>query len=162
VPLGGSLNHILRLSGSVGSFSDDDTDRLVTQSGLSTEVVTQLIGAINSRQMAQVNPGYLISRLVNGSEDLSHGYMVLDGERIDMPLNLEYVQKYLHEAHIVGVQQPVYSATLDQDIEIVSFFDLDEVKTSRSKERERERSWTAFGGLGAGHGWLGESRSPIR
>lgn len=128
-------------------FSDDDTDRLVTQSGLSTEVVTQLIGAINSRQMAKVNPGYLISRLVNGSEDLSHGYMVLDGERIDMPLNLEYVQKYLHEAHIVGVQQPVYSATLDQDIEIVSFFDLDEVKTSRSKERERERSWTAFGGL---------------
>jgi len=128
-------------------FSDNSVKRLVAQSGLSTEVVAQLIGAINSRQMAQVNPGYLISRLMNGSEDLSHGHIVLDGERIDMPLNLEYVQKYLHEAHIVGVQQPIYSATLGREMDIVSFFDLDEVKTSQSRERERERSWTAFGGL---------------
>lgn len=126
---------------------DEDVEQLINTSGLDREVVLQLAGAINAQQIAQFSPGYLVNRLVSSSKDLSYGRVQLAGEWINVPLNLEYIQKYLHEAHIVGVQQPVYSATLDRNLDIVSFFDLDEVKTQVTKADERAQSWYSYGGL---------------
>lgn len=128
-------------------ISDNDTEWLIAASGMNEETVLQIVGGINAQQLAKSNPGYLVNRLVGSAEDLSHGRVQVDGEWVGAPLNLEYVQKYLHEAHIVGVQQPVYSATLDRYLDIVSFFDLDETKTADMREREREQSWYSYGGL---------------
>lgn len=128
-------------------LSDADVEQLITQSGFKREVILQLAGSINVRQMASFDPGYLINRLLNSAEDLSHGQVWLADRMVGLPLNLEYLQKYLHEAHIVGVQEPVYSATLKKEINIISFFDLDEVKTSATKDRERAESWWQLGGL---------------
>lgn len=126
---------------------ETDISQLSLVSGLSEPVVRQLVGAINAQQAAGSQPGYLVDRLVGSSEDLSHGRVKLEGNWQDVPLNLEYVKKYLQEAHIVGVQQPIYSATLDSNLDIVSFFDLDKVKTTETMTQERNDSRYYYGGL---------------
>lgn len=128
-------------------FQDTDLEKLITEAGLDRQTATHLAGAANARTIALSNPGFLINELVGSASDLVSTYITVNGERMDVPLNLEYAQEYLQAAHIVGIRQPVFSATLERRMDVVSFFDLDKVNTPRAINAERERTWRQFGGL---------------
>lgn len=124
-----------------------DVSDLATEAGINEQVTLQLASAYNSRQIALQKPSYLISLLIKHSNDIVTDSLEIDGERRKLPINLEYVQRYLREAHIVGVKQSVNSATLDRDIVSISFFDLEKTITAKGLEAEREAVWRKLGGV---------------
>jgi len=135
----------------------EDVEELAAEAGISEEVALQLTSAYNTRQIALRKPGYLAHLLISNSKDVITADVIVDGEHQDVPINLEYVQRYLREAHIVGVRQSIASATLDRDITSVSFFDLEKVSTAPGLIAERQATWKKLGGMAS---VLGEIARP--
>jgi len=131
-----------------GMISSDDVVEIASWSGVSLETVNQLAGSYNSRVVALVQPSYLVhSLLKHGSSDIVIKDMKIGEERQATPLNLEYAQRYLRQAHIVGVKQRIDSATLGGNITSVSFFDLEKTSTETVLEEDKELMWQKLGGV---------------
>lgn len=130
---------------------------LAAEAGIDEKVALQLASAYNSRQVALQKPSYLASQLIKHSKDIITDSLEIDGERQELPINLEYVQRYLREAHIVGVKQSISSATLNRDIASVSFFDLEKTITAKGLEAERQATWSRLGSVATS---LGEVMRP--
>lgn len=134
-----------------------EVSELAAAAGVGEEVALQLASAYNSRQIALQKPSYLISQLIKNSKDIITDSLEVDGERQELPINLEYVQRYLRENHIVGVKQSISSATLNKDITSVSFFDLEKTITAKGLETERQATWQKLGSVATS---LGEVMRP--
>jgi hypothetical protein len=120
---------------------------LATEAGIDEKVALQLASANNSRQIGQIRPSYLVSELLKHPVDIFTGSPVVNGERQELPINLEYVQRFLREAHVVGVKQKLNSATLNRDITSVSLFDLEKIATAQGLEKEKQANWQKLGGI---------------
>jgi len=127
----------------------EDVATIVAESGIDGATADQLAGAYNSRQIAAIKPSYLVSQLIKNKHNIVTDTLDVGGEKLEMPLNLEYVERYLRLAHIVGVKQSISSATLDRDITSVSFIDLERTKTTETHEAERRTTWQKLGGAAA-------------
>lgn len=125
----------------------NDISSLAADAGIDEQVALQLASAKNSRQVALQKPSYLLSQLLEHSQDIITDSLEDDGERQEFPINLEYVQRYLRENHIVGVRQSLSSATLNKDITSVSFFDLEKTITAKGLETERLATWHRLGSV---------------
>jgi hypothetical protein len=118
---------------------------LATEAGISERVALQLASAYNSRQIGRMRPLYLVRKLIEHPTDIFNDGLEVNGERQDLPINLEYVQRFLREAHVVGVKQKITSATLNRDITSVSFFDLEKTTTAKGLETEKHATWQKLG-----------------
>ncbi len=118
---------------------------LAAEAGISEEVAIQLAGAYNAHRIVQIRPSYLVSKLIYSSEDIIFDSLKVEGKPEELPINLEYVQRLLRQAHIVGVKQIISSATLGRDITSVSFFDLEKTITAKGLEVERRATWQKLG-----------------
>ncbi len=134
-----------------------DVGDLAAEAGVGEQVALQLASAYNTRQIALQKPSYLISQLIKHSKDIVTDSLEIDGERQELPINLEYVQRYLREAHIVGVKQSISSATLNRGVTSVSFFDLEKTITAKGLEAERQATWQRLGSVATS---LGEVMRP--
>ncbi len=130
---------------------------LAAEAGVDEAVALQLVSAYNSQRIAQLKPAYLASQLIKHSKDIITDSLEVEGQRQELPINLEYVQRYLRHAHIVGVKQEVSSATLNRSITSVSFFDLEKTITDKGLEVERQRTWQRLGSVATA---LGEVMRP--
>ena len=135
---------IIRLGKSF--LTTEDVATIVAESGIDGATADQLAGAYNARQIAAINPSYLVSELLENRHNIVTVTLGVGGEKQEMPLNLEYVERYLRLAHIVGVKQSISSATLGRDITSVSFIDLERTKTTETHEAERRTTWQKLGG----------------
>lgn len=126
---------------------ESDVVQIAEDAGISEQTARQLCGAYNARRIAATDPAYAVDRLVRNSPDIIGDTIRIGDEKVVIPVNLEYVQRYLRKAHIVGVKQQVSSATLDRDIESVSLFDLEKVFTNEDIEDQRAGTWQRLGGL---------------
>lgn len=133
---------------------EKDVDELAEMSGNDKQVTMQLAGASNARILAQSSPNYLVYKLQSQSSDLIMEENNISGQEARYPLNLEYVGQFLRQAHIVGAKVGVSSATLDRDIQMVSFFDLDKVTTEKALVTKRTNMGRKLGGLAAAMGEL--------
>lgn len=124
-----------------------DVEELARASGNDRQVTMQLAGAFNARTLAQTSPVYLAYRLLSKSEDLILEENNISGEVAQYPLNLEYVGQFLRKAHIVGAKTGVWSATLERNIQTVSFFDLEKVTTEKALDAKRTAMRSKLGGL---------------
>jgi hypothetical protein len=130
-----------------GYLLSSDVTELAVAANVDERVALQLASAFNTRHIAQVRPSYLVSELIKCPTDIFAASLEIDGEKQDVPINLEYVQRFLREAHIVGVKQSISSATLNRDITSVSFFDLEKTITDKGLEAERKDTWQRLGGM---------------
>lgn len=108
---------------------ESEVAELAAEAGIDEQVALQLASAYNSGQIARLKPSYLAGALLKHKEDIFTDSLEVGGEKQELPINLEYVQRYLRNAHIVGVKQSISSATLGRDITSVSFLDLEKVTT---------------------------------
>lgn len=130
-----------------GYLLSSDVAELATAASIDERVALQLASAFNTRHIAQVRPSYLVSELLKRPTDIFAANLEINGEQHEVPLNLEYVQRFLREAHVVGVKQSIGSATLGRDITSVSFFDLEKTTTDKGLEAERKATWQRLGGM---------------
>jgi len=137
----------VRQAKKTGYLLSSDVTELAAAANVDERVALQLASAFNTRHIAQVRPAYLVSELINRPSDIFAASLEIDGEKQDVPINLEYVQRFLREAHIVGVKQSISSATLGRDISSVSFFDLEKTITDKGLEVERKDTWQRLGGM---------------
>jgi hypothetical protein len=126
-----------------------DIHKLAADAGVGEAAALHLASAYNSKVLSTVMPSYLVSQLLKNSNDIVTLNIEINGQRQDVPVNLEYVQRYVRELHIVGVRQPIGSATLNRDIMSVSFFDLEKTKTVNGVEKARRETWRKLGGIAA-------------
>jgi len=127
-------------------ITTEDVARIVAESNIDEATSGQLAGAYNARQIAAINPVYLVSQLIQNKQNIVTNTINMNGVKQEIPLNLEYVERYLRLAHIVGVKQSVDSATLGRTITSVSIIDLERTKTAETHETERRTTWQKLGG----------------
>jgi len=134
-----------------GNFviADSDVSQLAKEAAVSEQTALQFVSAYNAGQISRVRPSYLIHSLLKSKEDISVDELDVNGEKQKVPINLEYVQRYLRNAHIFGVKQNISSATLGRDIVSVSLLDLEKTSTETGLQAERAGIWQKLGGLAA-------------
>jgi hypothetical protein len=120
----------VRQAKKTGYLLSGHVSELAAAANVDERVALQLASAFNTRHIAQVRPSYLVSELLKRPTDIFAANLEIDGEKQEVPINLEYVQRFLREAHIVGVKQSISSDTLGRSITSVSFFDLE--KTTKT------------------------------
>lgn len=117
------------------------------ETGASSELVVQIASALNARTLALSSPGYLAEKLVKSGDDWTISQVTVDGEKKEIPINLEWVQRYFRANHIVGVSQSINSATLGRDITSVSLFDLEKVNSESALEAAKVKTANVLGAL---------------
>jgi hypothetical protein len=120
---------------------------LAAEAQVSESVALQMASAFNSRWIASFNPGSLIHKLFKTAEDITTETIKDRGENKELPLNMEYAQRYLRQAHIVGVRQTVDSTTIDREIKSISFFDLEKTNSIEQLDARRQETWKQLGGM---------------
>lgn len=121
---------------------------LASKTGVEQDAAMQIAGAHNSRKLVEFGMlPYLVKNLVDNPSNMYIGRFNSGDGTINAPVNLEYVQRFLRESHIVGVEQYVHSATLRKDIITMSLFDLEKVKTAKGVEKEKQLTRRKLGSL---------------
>ena len=118
----------------------DDIPGLADSAGVSEEVAIRAAGALNVRSYIKSYPGWLASSYMSHPEEV-----YFDMKRNGIILNFEYLEEFFRKAHIVGIVQKPYSATLGKRIEAFSLIGLDRVNTESAIQSEREESWDNMG-----------------
>jgi hypothetical protein len=137
----------IRQAKKTGYITSSEVPELAADAKIDERAALQLASSLNTRRIAQIKPSYLVSELLNHSTDIFTANLEIDKEKQDLPINLEYVQRYLHQTHIVGVKQSISSMTLGRDTSSVSFFDLEKTTTSKGLEAERKDTWQRLGAM---------------
>ena len=125
-------------------LSDADIKKFAENIGVDEQVCQWTCAAHNAREVWRSNPQELIRGGLDTSRDVGKCRVGTDGG--EAPVNLEYVERLMRVAHIVGVQQNVESGTLGRTISVVSLFDLHRVNTKEYLDREKQDIWKRLGG----------------
>jgi len=131
-------------------ISRDGVAEVAAIAGIGDQVALQLVGAFNARQISRLDPKYLIHKLAGQATDIFVDEVTINGEKTEVPVNLEYVQRYMRLNHIVGVKELLRSATLGKNITSISFFDLDKTTTTEHLEASRTETLEKLGELASG------------
>jgi hypothetical protein len=130
-----------------GLLTADDIAELATVAKIDEQVALQLASAYNTRLVVQSRPLTLVDSLLYSTDDFPTVHLRINDQVHEVPINLEYLRRFLREAHIVGIEQRINSTTLSRDITAVSFFDLDKITTDESLEIKRKSTWQRLGGM---------------
>lgn len=117
-------------------YTEDDIHHVAEETGVSLDTVRQLMSAQNAKNLARRHLPYLVSELLSKSDDIANTMIQVDDEHVEIPLNLEYVQRLLRRAHIVGAKHSVDSMTLGREVKTYSLFDLERVSTEQSRHKK--------------------------
>lgn len=129
-------------------ISSDEVNEIAQKTGVDAQVVLRLASAYNSRRMAAFKPKYLAYQLLGRPEDIITDTFDMDGQKQEIPINLEYAQRYFRAAHIVAAKQSMNSITLNRDsVPTFSFFDLEKVGTRDQLEEKKREMEEKMGGL---------------
>jgi hypothetical protein len=132
----------------LGWISSEAVDKAADETGTFKTAAIQLAAAINAMRIASVSPLYLLEKMLNTSDGIiTDEVQVGTDEKVTMPISLEYFEKWLREAHIVGLKQKISSATIGRDIVSFSLFDLSKVNTKGAHEKKREQTNKKLGAI---------------
>lgn len=121
--------------------------KVAVDAGVNEGTVLQLASAHNALSIAAYNPAYLASLFLHTAGDYGTAKVTIGDETLELPVNMEYVQRYMRAAHIVGVKDRVFSVTVGRKIKSISFFDLEKTYTSGQLEAKRASIWAKLGSL---------------
>lgn len=117
------------------------------EAGISEKTALQLASAYNSRQIALSNPAFLADRLLRYPSEIFTDIIDADGTKLEIPINLEYAERYMRESHIIAAKQTIDSVTVNRNITSVSFFDLDQIGTREQIETQKSAMLEKMDGL---------------
>jgi hypothetical protein len=132
---------------SEASFTD-----LVRNDAVNKDEALKIVGAVNARMAALADPGALINVLLHndGDEAMMDFKPSDDTDVMKVPINLEYVKRYLQHSHIVGYSDIMDSVNINKIFKAVMLFDLDKAHTTDSLEHERaaiDQTFDAISGV---------------
>lgn len=130
-----------------GLLTADDIAELAAAAKIDKRVALQIASAYNTRLAVQSRLLTLVDSLLCSTDDFTTINLEINNQVCEVPMNLEYLRRFLREAHIVGIEQRLNSGTLFRNITAVSFFDLDKITTDESLEVERKSTWQRLGGM---------------
>jgi len=120
---------------------------LAAEAGVNEDIALQLAASVNAGWLAGVKPATLVERLLGTSAGIATERITDGSEPKDLPINLEYVQRYLQKNHIVGAKTTVTSATVNRTLKSVKLFDLEKTHTEAQLEATRHDTWKRLGGM---------------
>jgi len=128
-------------------YKEEDVPSIAQEAGISHELARQMCGSLNARRIILMNPGYLVHAMIGSRDGIITEPIKTGDVSYEVPLNLEYAERFFRQAHIVGVRQPINSATLGKEIVSISFFDLERINTEEHIRSERRETATKLGAI---------------
>ncbi len=120
-------------------IKEDDVESIAQAAGIDEETALRLCSAFNtSAALAAGELPMLAVYILNAESDIFTVDYKLGDEKYTIPMNTDYVFRQLGELHVVAVKQKIWSATLDEDIESISFFDLHKIGTEDQIKAQRD------------------------
>ncbi len=133
-------------------LSIEDVIMVTRNADIDRKVALQLAGAYNARTIALTRPQYLAQSILRYPGGMAVIDESVNGQKTELPVNLEYAQQFLRGANIVGIKQSVDSGTLNRSLTTVSFFNLHEATTPRAAEARKAHTTRSVGALAASIG----------
>lgn len=112
------------------------------QAFVDEQLVTHIAGAVNSRFLMRLTPVSLINKFAFSESNTFECTIETENGNVEgkLPINRDYIARFLRSNHIVGLKTKVNSATLDKDISNTILFDLKKVNTV-DKVKDMEKSF---------------------
>ena len=103
--------------------------------------LNEIIGAFNTKILLSIAPDVVIKKFVTVSEKTPK----IKTSAGDCLISHEYLSAWLSHNHIIGLFYPVYSASLDEKIDIYSIFDLHKINTLEAIAEKHQAISSKFG-----------------
>ena len=115
------------------------------QAFIDEDFVKQVAGSINSRFLLRFTPVSLIHKFaISKSDTFKAAFSSETGDIIrQLPINRDFIARFLKSNHIVGLKIRVDSATLGRNISNTILFDLTKVNTVE-KIKQKEQTFERF------------------
>lgn len=128
--------------------ADSEVADIAQETGISLQTARQLIGSYNAYQMIARSPKMLALRMLDhGMEVPTLAGLKVNDETVNLPMNMEYVARWMQLAHVVGIRHEVDSVTLGERIKVNSLIDLDNIGTVPQLAARRQMFQRYLGGL---------------
>ena len=114
-------------------LNKQDIVSLATKLKLPVELTQKIASLQNTTNLLNRQPDYLTELFIKGIDTVD-----------SVPINLDYIAQWLREAHVVGVNLPIYSATLGKRTEATYLFDLDRVNTKPVTMKQRGETFRKY------------------
>lgn len=121
-------------------ISLESVKNLCYTQNLDSDLAIHIAGAMNANMLLQSDPKHAVSKFWSTEP-------FLNSENIECPLNHMSIANWLSNNHIVGAKFPVWSATLDENIENFSLFDLNKINSQKEIDQQRARIAQKYNGL---------------
>lgn len=109
------------------------------------DLVKHIAGSINSKYFLKVTPLSFIEDFTTSEREF---YDIPRGDITHrLPINRDYIARFLRSNHIVGLKTSVDSATLDKNISNTILFDLPKVNTVNQIENKKQSFEKVFSDL---------------
>jgi len=117
------------------------------QAFIDEDFVKQVAGSINSRFLLRFTPVSLIHKFaISKSDTFKAAFSSETGDIIrQLPINRDFIARFLKSNHIVGLKTRVDSATLDRNISNTILFDLTKVNTEEKIKQKEQTFEKVFG-----------------
>lgn len=126
-------NNLVKNSAAMQTFKTESEMR---------DCVTQIIAASNSKRLMRLVPNAQLRSTLRGSDTID---VTIDGgNQISVRISSECALNLCKEIGIVGAKEAVCSATLDEEIDIVEYFDLKGVVTEQQLNDKNNRTNEIF------------------
>lgn len=134
-------------------ISVTDADEIARRAKISAATAQELAGAINAMKIIQLGDPVYVTRLLLDSKQSQITREIQsykDADFKESPINLDYVERWLRESHIVGLKHRINSATIRRNVAAVSLFDLQKVDTKEAVANKQHATNRRLGSLAAG------------
>lgn len=117
------------------------------QAFIDEDFVKQVAGSINSRFLLRFTPVSLIHKFaISKSDTFKAAFSSETGDIIrQLPINRDFIARFLKSNHIAGLKTRVDSATLDRNISNTILFDLTKVNTVEKIKQKEQTFEKVFG-----------------
>jgi len=85
-----------------GYFNAEDITSIASMANVEESVVLQLAGSVNARSLLSRYPIYFINQLLEHQDGIVTAELKINDQEQLVPINMEYIQRFLREAHIYG------------------------------------------------------------
>lgn len=126
-----------------------------------SELARRLVARCNTKMFVVESP-YWLHTVVNKYLEAEHTIKDKDSGRL-YQIDHSFIVQLAQSMHLVGSEQPIYSGTLNEDVLIVSFFDLYSVDSEHGAQHDRQRIDDIFSEFSQTVGdQLGSIKDPLR
>ena len=123
------------------AYHSHDVDEIAARTGHDPAQIGHLAGAESARHLLLRSP-------IDAANQMLKSRAAVDIEPGVQAGRIEYIESWFKNAHVVGLNQAVHSATLRRPVYMATFFDLMNVQSEAATEKRRDRRARTLGSVG--------------